>query len=55
MLTSHLLDNMQHIDPPLQFLYDCTMLLLDVCVFCHGLAKDAHNALLIIHSNGQAK
>ncbi|KAK4805167.1 hypothetical protein QYF61_025229 [Mycteria americana] len=49
MLMSHLQDNIQHADPPVQILYNRTMVQLGICAFREGLIKDAHNALLDIH------
>ncbi|MEQ2197724.1 Eukaryotic translation initiation factor 3 subunit C [Xenoophorus captivus] len=46
MLMSHLQDNIQHADPPVQ---------LGICAFRQGMIKDAHNALLDIQSSGRAK
>ncbi|KAG8140380.1 hypothetical protein E2320_003073 [Naja naja] len=55
MLMSHLQDNIQHADPPVQILYNRTMVQLGICAFRQGLIKDAHNALLDIQSSGRAK
>ncbi|XP_074424010.1 eukaryotic translation initiation factor 3 subunit C-like protein [Larus michahellis] len=55
MLMSHLQDNIQHADPPVQILYNRTMVQLGICAFREGLIKDAHNALLDIQSSGRAK
>uniref|UniRef100_A0A8D0Y9K9 Eukaryotic translation initiation factor 3 subunit C n=1 Tax=Sus scrofa TaxID=9823 RepID=A0A8D0Y9K9_PIG len=55
MLMSHLQDNIQHSDPPVQILYNRTMVQLGICAFRQGLTKDAHNALLDIQSSGRAK
>ncbi|KAK2097790.1 Eukaryotic translation initiation factor 3 subunit C [Saguinus oedipus] len=55
MLMSHLQDNIQHADPPVQILYNRTMVQLGICAFRQGLTKDAHNALLDIQSSGRAK
>ncbi|XP_075580854.1 LOW QUALITY PROTEIN: eukaryotic translation initiation factor 3 subunit C-like [Pelecanus crispus] len=55
MLMSHLQDNIQHADPPVQILYNRTMVQLGICAFRAGLVKDAHNALLDIQSSGRAK
>ncbi|XP_050162132.1 eukaryotic translation initiation factor 3 subunit C-like protein, partial [Myiozetetes cayanensis] len=51
----HLQDNIQHADPPVQILYNRTMVQLGICAFRQGLIKDAHNALLDIQSSGRAK
>uniref|UniRef100_A0A3B3ZP48 Eukaryotic translation initiation factor 3 subunit C n=1 Tax=Periophthalmus magnuspinnatus TaxID=409849 RepID=A0A3B3ZP48_9GOBI len=55
MLMSHLQDNIQHADPPVQILYNRTMVQLGICAFRQGMIKDAHNALLDIQSSGRAK
>uniref|UniRef100_A0A671MS16 Eukaryotic translation initiation factor 3 subunit C n=1 Tax=Sinocyclocheilus anshuiensis TaxID=1608454 RepID=A0A671MS16_9TELE len=55
MLMSHLQDNIQHADPPVQILYNRTMVQLGICAFRRGMIKDAHNALLDIQSSGRAK
>ncbi|XP_053871097.1 eukaryotic translation initiation factor 3 subunit C [Malaclemys terrapin pileata] len=55
MLMSHLQDNIQHADPPVQILYNRTMVQLGICAFRQGMTKDAHNALLDIQSSGRAK
>ena len=55
MLISHLQDNIQHADPPVQIPYNHTMVQLGICAFPQGLTKDAHSALLDIQSSGQAK
>ncbi|XP_060951127.1 eukaryotic translation initiation factor 3 subunit C [Limanda limanda] len=55
MLMSHLQDNIQHADPPVQILYNRTMVQLGICAFRAGMIKDAHNALLDIQSSGRAK
>ena len=55
MFMSHLQDNIQHADPPVQILYNHTMVHLGICAFRQGLTKDAHNALLDIQSSGRAK
>uniref|UniRef100_A0A672U084 Eukaryotic translation initiation factor 3 subunit C n=2 Tax=Strigops habroptila TaxID=2489341 RepID=A0A672U084_STRHB len=55
MLMSHLQDNIQHADLPVQILYNRTMVQLGICAFRQGLIKDAHNALLDIQSSGRAK
>ncbi|XP_041740627.2 eukaryotic translation initiation factor 3 subunit C-like [Coregonus clupeaformis] len=55
MLMSHLQDNIQHADPPVQILYNRTMVQLGICAFHQGMIKDAHNALLDIQSSGHAK
>uniref|UniRef100_A0A8C6QTN8 PCI domain-containing protein n=1 Tax=Nannospalax galili TaxID=1026970 RepID=A0A8C6QTN8_NANGA len=55
MLMSPLQDNIQHVDPPVQILCNCTMVQLGICAFHQGLKKDAHNVLLDIQSSGQAK
>lgn len=41
--------------PPLQILYNRTMVQLGICAFRQGMIKDAHNALLDIQSSGRAK
>lgn len=55
MLMSHLQDNIQHADPPVQILYNRTMVQLGICAFRQGMIRDAHNALLDIQSSGRAK
>ncbi|XP_035259851.1 eukaryotic translation initiation factor 3 subunit C isoform X2 [Anguilla rostrata] len=55
MLMSHLQDTIQHADPPVQILYNRTMVQLGICAFRQGMIKDAHNALLDIQSSGRAK
>uniref|UniRef100_A0A2K5QV57 Eukaryotic translation initiation factor 3 subunit C n=1 Tax=Cebus imitator TaxID=2715852 RepID=A0A2K5QV57_CEBIM len=55
MLMSHLQDNIQHADLPVQILYNRMMVQLGICAFRQGLTKDAHNALLDIQSSGRAK
>uniref|UniRef100_UPI00358E5102 eukaryotic translation initiation factor 3 subunit C-like n=1 Tax=Myxine glutinosa TaxID=7769 RepID=UPI00358E5102 len=55
MLMSHLQDNIQHADPPVQILYNRTMVQLGLCAFRQGMIKDSHNALLDIQSSGRAK
>ncbi|XP_025918812.1 eukaryotic translation initiation factor 3 subunit C-like, partial [Apteryx rowi] len=55
MLMSHLQDNIHHADPPVQILYNRTMVQLGICAFREGMIKDAHNALLDIQSSGRAK
>lgn len=55
MLMSHLQDNIHHADPPVQILYNRTMVQLGICAFRAGMIKDAHNALLDIQSSGRAK
>ncbi|KAF6734650.1 Eukaryotic translation initiation factor 3 subunit C [Oryzias melastigma] len=55
MLMSHLQDNIHHSDPPVQILYNRTMVQLGICAFRQGMIKDAHNALLDIQSSGRAK
>ncbi|XP_073491979.1 eukaryotic translation initiation factor 3 subunit C-like [Aquarana catesbeiana] len=55
MLMSHLQDNIQHADPPVQILYNRTMVQLGICAFRQGMIRDAHNALLDIQSSGRAR
>uniref|UniRef100_A0A2K5R3G1 Eukaryotic translation initiation factor 3 subunit C n=1 Tax=Cebus imitator TaxID=2715852 RepID=A0A2K5R3G1_CEBIM len=54
MLMSQLQDNIQHADPPVQILYNRTMVQLGICAFRQGLTKDTHNAPLDIQSSGWA-
>ncbi|KAG8430263.1 hypothetical protein GDO86_018127, partial [Hymenochirus boettgeri] len=44
MLMSHLQDNIQHADPPVQ------VTISGICAFRQGMIRDAHNALLDIQS-----
>uniref|UniRef100_A0A8C0HGP2 Eukaryotic translation initiation factor 3 subunit C n=1 Tax=Chelonoidis abingdonii TaxID=106734 RepID=A0A8C0HGP2_CHEAB len=52
---SNLQDNIAARRPPVQILYNRTMVQLGICAFRQGLIKDAHNALLDIQSSGRAK
>ncbi|XP_068099963.1 eukaryotic translation initiation factor 3 subunit C-like protein isoform X2 [Hyperolius riggenbachi] len=55
MLMSHLQDNIHHADPPVQILYNRTLVQLGICAFRQGMIRDAHTALLDIQSSGRAK
>lgn len=55
MLMTHLQEGITHADVPTQILYNRTIVQLGMCAFRHGMIKDAHDALMDMHSPPRPK